>query len=95
MYDPMTPHQLHTRQHLCRKSPDDRRREPSELICLDELVQIDTEEFGDNAEMRAEVEVVGHPDHVMFVFRILYHQLGLLTVHDRGSVPNPQAAQGS
>jgi hypothetical protein len=95
MYDPMTPHQLHTRQHLRRKSPDDRRREPSELICLDELVQIDTEEFGDNAEVRAEVEVVGHPNHVMFVLGVLSHQLGLLTSQGKRSVPNPQAAQGS
>ena len=72
MDDSMRPHELQGRQHLHREPPDKRRRESAEVVCLDQFVQIDTEQFSDDAEMTSEVEMIRHADHVMFIFWILF-----------------------
>ena len=85
MHNPMTPHQLQTAQHLHREPPNEGSREPGKLVGLDELVQIDTEQLGDDTQVRPEVEVIRHADHVMLVFRILYGQLLIRSAPERAA----------
>ena len=71
MDNPMGSHELQGREHLDGESPDQRCRETTEVVCLDQLVQIDTEQFGDDAQMTSEIEMIRHSNHVMFIFWIL------------------------
>jgi len=72
MDNPMGPHELQRREHLDSEAPDQCSGESTEIVCLDQLVQIDTEQFGDDTKMTSEIEMIRHSDHVMFVFWILF-----------------------
>jgi hypothetical protein len=72
MNDPMGPHELQGREHLDSESPNQRRRESTKVVCLDQLVQIDTKQFGDDTKMTSEVEMIRHSNHVMFILWILF-----------------------
>jgi hypothetical protein len=72
MNNPMRPHELQRRQHLDSESPDQRRRESAKVVRLDQLVQVDTEQFGDDTKMTSKVEMIRHSNHVMFILGILF-----------------------
>ena len=76
MYDPMRPHELQRSKHLNRKSPNECRRESAEIVCLDQLVQVDAEQLGNDAQMTPEIKVIRHSHHVMFVLWVL-----IISVH--------------
>jgi hypothetical protein len=72
MNDPMGPHELQGREHLDSESPDQRRRESAKVVRLDQLVQVDAEQFGDDTKMTSKVEMIRHSNHVMFILWILF-----------------------
>lgn len=71
MNDPMGPHELQGREHLDSESPDQRRRESTKVVRLDQLVQIDTEQLGNDTKMTSKVEMICHSNHIMFILWIL------------------------
>lgn len=54
-------------QQLHGKSPNKSQGYALETIVLDELVQIDAEQLESDAQMRAEVEVLSHMDHIHLI----------------------------
>lgn len=50
---------------------DERHGEASEVVVLDELVQVDGQQLKGDAQVTAEVEVLGHVDDVAAVLHIL------------------------
>jgi hypothetical protein len=67
----MRPHELQRSEHLNCESPYQCRRESAKVVGLDQLVQVDTEQFGDNTEMTSEIEMIRHSNHVMLILWIL------------------------
>lgn len=57
-------------KNLDRKTTNERGRESSESIRLDEFVKIDTEQLRNDAEMRAKGERVDHTNDVVLLLRI-------------------------
>lgn len=58
-------------KHLNGEAPDQGCRKAGKAIGLDELVEIDAEELRCNAEVIAEVEVLGHNDDTMLLVGVL------------------------
>lgn len=69
--DPVRPHQLQRGEHLGSETPNQSCCKSAEIVGLDQLVQVDAEKLGDDAQMTAEIEMVRHPNHVMFVLWVL------------------------
>jgi len=64
-------HERKGQQHLAREPANKGSRKPNKAICLDQLVQIDAEQFHGYAEVVSEVEMFIHLDDVMFFIRVL------------------------
>ena len=62
---------LQTRSELSRKTSDQRDREPSKGMCPDQLVEVDTETWRDDAKMRSEVEGRGDSQGRVSAIRVL------------------------
>lgn len=71
MNDTVVSHQRQRLQHLTREPPNERCREPNKAIGLDQLVQVDTEQLGGNAQMTTEVEMLDHLKNMVFLILIL------------------------
>lgn len=69
--DTVVTHEDQAREELVREAPDQRRREADELVRLDELVEVDGEKLGGDAEVIAEVEGLDHADNVVLLVRVL------------------------
>lgn len=54
--NPMVAQQRERAENLSRKATDEGGREAGEAVGLDELVEVDAEQLGDDAEMTAEGE---------------------------------------
>jgi hypothetical protein len=67
----MMTHQRQGRQHLGGKSPNENSRKASKAISFYQLVQIDAEKLHRNAKMVSEIEMLGHLDNMVLLFRIL------------------------
>jgi len=89
MHDPMRPHELQRSKHLDREPPHKRRGESAKVVGLDQLVQIDAEQLGDDTQMTSEIKVIRHSDHIMLVLWIL--SVSYIPTAD---IPIPEAAQG-
>lgn len=72
MHDAMRPHQLKRGEHLDREPADQGGRKSGKRVGLDELVEVDTEQLGDDAKVTSEVEVIRHSDHEMVILGILH-----------------------
>ena len=71
MDDPVLAHQHEGREHLACKPSDKRRCESGKPIGLDEFVQVDAQELGDDAKMVAERKVLIHLQDVVLLLGIL------------------------
>lgn len=71
MNNPVLAHQHKRREHLAREPPDKRRRKPSEPVGLDELIQVNTQQLSDDAEMVAESKVLVHFQDVILLLGVL------------------------
>jgi hypothetical protein len=71
MDDSMRPHELQRSEHLNSKSSNQRCRESTKVVGLDQFVQVDTEQLGDDTQMTSEIKMIRHSNHVMFVLWIL------------------------
>lgn len=58
-------------EDLSSEAPNQRSREAGEIVGLDQLVQVDAEQFGDDAEMTSERERIVHPNDVVRLVRVL------------------------
>jgi hypothetical protein len=58
-------------QNLSSETPDKDCREASKTVGLDELVKVEAQQLGDDAEMAAKREVVCHLNHVVLLVGIL------------------------
>lgn len=64
-------HQAQGHDHLACESPNQRSGEAGEAICLDQFVQINTEQLHRDTKMIPEIEMLGHFDDVMPFFFVL------------------------
>lgn len=71
MHDAMMTHQHKRTQHLDGEATNEDGRKTSELISLDEFIEVHAEKLHRNTKMVAEVKVLGHLDDVVLVVRIL------------------------
>ena len=67
----MMPHQRERLKHLAGEAPDESGGEAHETVGLDELVQIDAQQFRSDAEVVAEVEVLRHLEGMMLLLLVL------------------------
>lgn len=58
-------------EHLDREPANEGRREADEAVGLDELVQVDAQKLGRDAEVVPEVEVLRHDDDAVLLVGIL------------------------
>lgn len=71
MNDAMLPHKRKRVKHLACEPTNQRSRKPNKAIRLDELIQVDTQEFHGNAQVTTEVEVFRHLDNMMLLIVVL------------------------
>lgn len=71
MYNTVMSHQRERGEHLRGETANQRGGKSDKPVGLDELVEIDAEEFHGNAQMIAEVEVLCHLDDMVFLVGIL------------------------
>lgn len=69
--DAMMAKQTQRSQNLRREASNEGCSEACEVVRLDELVQIDTEQLRNDAQVTTECERVGHANHVMQLIRVL------------------------
>jgi hypothetical protein len=67
----MMTHERKGHQHLTRKPSNEGSRKSNETVCLDQFVQIDTEQFHGYAKMISEVKVLSHLNDMMPLIRVL------------------------
>lgn len=67
----MVAHEREGLKHLTREATNETCREPVEIVRLDELIEVDAQQFHRNAKMTTEVEVFSHLDDMVLLFRIL------------------------
>jgi len=70
MDDSMMAHQAQGHDHLTGEPPNQGGREAHETIGLDQLVQVDTEQFHGDAQVVSEVKVFCHLDDMMLLFLV-------------------------
>lgn len=75
VHDTVMPHEGQRQQHLACETTDEGSRKSYEAIGLDQLVQVDTEEFHGDAQMVSEIEMFRHFDNMMFFIGILKRRL--------------------
>jgi hypothetical protein len=71
VYNSLLPHDIQGCQQLMGESPNQGRAESNEAVRLDQLVEVDAQEFGDDAKMTTEEEIIRNLDKVMLVLGIL------------------------
>jgi hypothetical protein len=71
MDDSMMAHQAQGHDHLAGEPPNQGGREAHETIGLDQLVQVDTEQFHGDAQVVSEVKVFCHLDDIVLLFLVL------------------------
>lgn len=71
MNDTVMTHERKGHQHLACEAANKGSGKAHKAICLDQLIQIDTEEFHSNAKVVSEVEMLSHLDDVVLLVRIL------------------------
>lgn len=76
MYDFVTLQEHQTAQQLLCKASDKFQRKPSEVVALDELVEVHAKKLSRDAEVTTEIEALGKVHHAVLVLRILNAQLG-------------------
>ena len=67
----MMTHKRERLQHLTREATNETGREPMEVVRLDQLVEVDAQELHRNAQVSTEVEMFGHFNDMVFLFRVL------------------------
>lgn len=65
-------HVVQGNEYLDSESLDQRQREAFEIVHLDEIVEVDTEQFERDDQMLAEDELIIPSDDILLVFRILF-----------------------
>ena len=71
MNETMMTHERKRHQHLACEAANKGSGKAHETICLDQLIQINTEEFHGNAKVVSEVEMFSHLDDMVLLLRIL------------------------
>lgn len=71
MYNPVVAHESQRLKHLTREPANECSGESDEVVCLNQLVEVDTQEFHGNAQVAAEIEVLRHFNDMMLFVRIL------------------------
>jgi hypothetical protein len=71
MNDAMVVEQDERLNDLTREPSNERRREAGETVGLDELVEVDAEQLGDDAEVTTESEGFDHADDVVLLVGVL------------------------
>lgn len=74
---------------LHREASDEDGRESSELVRLDELVEVDAEQLRDDAEVSSESERVDHPNDKVLLVGILQVETSVRGERRSGSRTNP------
>lgn len=75
MNDPIIAHHHQRREQLDCESSDKNSRKSHKAVRLDHLVQVDTEQLGDNAQMASEIEVLGNLDEVVLILWVPLDQI--------------------
>lgn len=71
MHDSMLTQQDEGLEHLTGEPPDEGRREACKAVGLDELVEVDAEQLGCDAEVISEVEVLSHGNDAVLLLGVL------------------------
>jgi hypothetical protein len=68
----MLAHVVQGNEYLDSESLDQRQREAFEIVHLDEVVEVHTEQFKRDDQMLSEYELIIPSDNILLVFRILF-----------------------
>lgn len=71
MHNPVMAHQGQRGKHLTSEPSNEGCGESDEAVRLDELVEVDAQEFHGDTKMTTEIEVFSHLDHMVFLFGVL------------------------
>jgi hypothetical protein len=71
MNNSMMTHERKGHQHLTCEPSNEGSRKPNETVCLDQFVQIDTEQLHGYAKVISEVEVLSHLNDMVPLIRVL------------------------
>lgn len=82
--NPLVVKKYQSPKKLLRKSTNKFQGESSEVMRLDEFIEIHPKEFGRDTEVASEVEALGEIDNVMTAMRILNDAISFLSRPDRG-----------
>ena len=66
-------HKNERTQHLDGEPSNEDSGETSELVRLDQLIQVDAQQLGRNAKVSTEVEMLCHLDNVVLLLVVLQH----------------------
>lgn len=75
-------------EELDRETTDERGRKAGKAVRLDQLVEVDAEQLGHDAEVSSERERVDHSDHKVLLVRVLH------IVNDEMSGLRPETGRG-
>jgi hypothetical protein len=67
----MMPHQRERQQHLRSEPPNEIGRKAHKAVGLDQLVEVNAQEFHGNAKMVPEVKVLDHLRDMVLLLRVL------------------------
>ena len=73
MNDAVVAHERERLQHLTCEATNEASREAVEVVRLDQLVEVDAQQFSRNAEVSTEVEMLCHLDNVVLLLVVLQH----------------------